>query len=143
MDKDIESKARNLLDSGKAELVSNLMTVELGESHNITLPCEIRLQITIEGIRIFDSTSKELLLSSPLGESFPVVVINKLSNSLYELHLAQDKVLQVLAKDNIERDIIAVAIRMFCGKKILLGNLDNSHDEDSHKEVFRNFYYNF
>ena len=83
---------------------------------------EITFEINFENFTIStndDINQKKILITKELAENFPNIEIIKNSNSKFRLYIDEKNFFLLISKNHIERDIIAMAVRMFCGQKII------------------------
>lgn len=150
MNKEIETKVTSILAKNNCQMIckidsSNFAIVKNGKNFQNCLPIECQIEINQDFFILFvDDNEKEKknflyeILRFPLGLSFPFIKICRMTNNIFEIHFQSDQTCRLMAQNNIERDIIAVALKMFCGQKILdhkfLNNISSSSTEHLEEE---------
>lgn len=141
MDQVIDSKVQSFLDERKGVFNAKIDSINFEVENPIDFPIDCIIELDINSIDIFyslEDNNKQKLITCPLGDQYPFVVMIKRSNNVFDIFLSSKQYVRIAAKSNIDRDVITMAIRLFCGQR-RLGELQPSEssvmDENSNNVV--------
>ena len=132
LDKTVETKAQELLENDLCVMNAKIDMISFNYDHStITLPCEAQIKLNAEDskIEIFTKSSKtqtfERLSLCEIDSTYPFVEILRKTNTIFEINLNATDIIRIVAEGNITRDIIAVAIKMYCTQTSMKKQMDS------------------
>jgi len=103
---------------------------------NIEFPNEGFLEISRDIIKIILKPQIELI--SWQFEEIPKINMIRKSNNIYEIYFNEKNYVKLSAKNNIERDIIGMTVRMISGEKLLETFIFPDNNEQKQLELIGN-----
>ncbi|KAL4479205.1 hypothetical protein ABPG72_011417 [Tetrahymena utriculariae] len=143
IDKAIQEEVQELLETGRFKIAAKLESIydpnlshDENEKRNdsYSFPKQVQLQIDTEKVSIFAQNDERINSTASLGQFYPSIKIVKRTNNIFELYFSQNLVYRLQAQSNTHRDVITVALRMFCGKKLISSQFSSSETEDQQEQ---------
>jgi hypothetical protein len=136
LDRDVEKRATALLDSDPCFAVVKIDSVNfLHDKEVFHLPGEGRIEIDVDSSIISLKAQNlktgvlDTVCASPVTFEYPKLVLNKKTNSnqLFDMFFSATETVKLIAPGNVERDMITIAVRMFCAQKLLERQLNQNN----------------
>ncbi|KAL4432614.1 hypothetical protein ABPG74_004907 [Tetrahymena malaccensis] len=143
IDKAIQEEVQELLETGRFKIAAKLESIydpslshDENEKRNdsYSFPKQVQLQIDTEKVSIYAQDDERINSTVSLGQFYPSIKIVKRTNNIFELYFSQNIVYRLQAQSNTHRDVITVALRMFCGKKLISSQYSSSEAEEQQEQ---------
>ena len=122
LDESIQAKAEKILEDKKGVFALKIDKMELKQPlKNIEFPADCIIELDLNEIIVFvldEQKNRTKISCTELTESYPTCVFIKKSNNIFNIHFNADEHIRFSTSNNIQRDVIIMAIRMFCGRKL-------------------------
>ena len=119
LDPEIEKKALAKLEQNICELPVKIESIYFDyDCKAISLPCDAIItlnkdQKSIAVHYVDQDNKKQKLCSCRYTDRYPTLEIIRKTNTSFELHLGPIEVLKLSAETHVDRDVIAISVRMF------------------------------
>lgn len=108
------------MDMGKCTIIARIEGSNENQT-DIQYPKECIIKLSLDNLSIEVKKDNNIIktFKVDLFDDYPYVEMIKKTNNMFDIHLSKELEVRIQAKSHIQRDIIAIAIRSFCGKKIM------------------------
>lgn len=113
LDPEIEKKAFELSLLEKNEFNVTIDHSTINKINNFEIPFNGLIEIEKEKIIVYKKENEQnvnILEIAILDSNFPKIILNKKSNSLFDLLITEEKYIRFMAKSNIDRDLINLSL---------------------------------
>ena len=108
------------MEMGKCSIIARIEgTNEVQSEIQYPKECVIKINTDDLIIEVKKDNTTLKTFKVDLSDDYPYVEMIKKTNNMFDINLSKELQIRIQARSNTLRDIIAVAVRSFCGKKII------------------------
>ena len=137
MDSQIESSAETYLEMEDLQLKFKIESLQMEyDTEKFSFPCEGAIQIMKADGQINmqaknrETGELEVLISTSITEIFPHITLQKWTNNIMDTKLSDNASLKLSCKNNVERDIYALCMRIVVNEKLMQLKPEDEEKDD-------------